>query len=124
VQDTGEQCDDGAQNSDVVPDACRTNCLAAHCGDSVRDTGEQCDQGGDTATCDGDCTTVQCGDGYINPAAGEQCEEGGVDTATCDRDCTFPVCGDGLVNEAAGEQCDVGIDSCLGGTTCIDCRCI
>jgi cysteine-rich repeat protein len=28
-----------------VPDACRTNCLYAWCGDKVVDSGEQCDDG-------------------------------------------------------------------------------
>ena len=77
-----------------------------------------------------------CGDWYVNPAAGEQCDQGGVATSTCtasctmplcgngivegteqcddwgattyfcEHDCTTPVCGDGYVNEAAGESCD------------------
>ena len=38
-----EACDDATANSDVMPDACRTDCTPAHCGDGVKDTGEQCD---------------------------------------------------------------------------------
>jgi cysteine-rich repeat protein len=43
--DPGEECDDGSENSDFQPDACRTNCLAPFCGDAVTDSGEQCDDG-------------------------------------------------------------------------------
>ena len=43
---TGEVCDDGPDNSDTVPDACRTDCRAARCGDGVEDGGEDCDDGG------------------------------------------------------------------------------
>jgi hypothetical protein len=39
----GEQCDEGAANSDTVPGACRTSCRTAHCGDSVIDASELCD---------------------------------------------------------------------------------
>lgn len=44
--DPGEDCDDGAGNSDTEPDACRTDCRAAGCGDGVLDAGEACDDGG------------------------------------------------------------------------------
>src|SRR5262249_42599341 len=33
-----EECDEGAENSDTVPDACRTNCTRAGCGDGVIDS--------------------------------------------------------------------------------------
>ncbi len=38
-----EECDNGAQNSDTVPEACRTNCRRAYCGDDVVDTFEDCE---------------------------------------------------------------------------------
>ena len=44
VVDTGEGCDDGANNSDSG--TCYTTCiLASSCGDGVVDTGEGCDDG-------------------------------------------------------------------------------
>jgi MYXO-CTERM domain-containing protein len=49
-----EECDDGAENSDVAADACRTDCSAASCGDGVRDSGEECDEA--TDACEVDCT--------------------------------------------------------------------
>jgi len=58
VVEADEQCDDGAENSDVTVDACRTSCRLAGCGDSVTDSSEACDDGnawggdGCTPTCD------------------------------------------------------------------------
>jgi hypothetical protein len=117
-----EECDDGANNSNTVPDACRQNCKDPWCGDGVTDTGEQCDSSGtDTAACNGGtCQNSQCGDGYVNGADGEQCDTSGVDTAACNGGtCQNSQCGDGYVNGADGEQCDSsGVDTstCNGGT--------
>ncbi len=76
------------------------------CGDSTPDVGEDCDAGGETASCDADCTTAQCGDGVRNVTAGELCDSI-VDTPGCDSDCTANTCGDGHVNLET-EQCDDG----------------
>ncbi len=43
VVEINEECDNGAQNSDTVPDACRTNCKRAFCGDGVIDIFEDCE---------------------------------------------------------------------------------
>jgi cysteine-rich repeat protein len=43
IVDGGEECDEGAANSDTDPDACRTDCSAPRCGDGVVDSGETCD---------------------------------------------------------------------------------
>lgn len=67
LRDEIEQCDDGDDNSDIEPDACRTNCETASCGDGVVDDGEECDPGDDesnTGPCLADCTAASCGDGY------------------------------------------------------------
>lgn len=53
-----EECDDGATNSNVVPDACRLDCRLARCGDAILDTGEACDDG---ATWGGDGCSPTCG---------------------------------------------------------------
>lgn len=78
-----EQCDDGPANSDTEPDACRTSCTSASCGDGVVDTGEECDDG-NRAACDG-CDQVcrsevggTCGDGIVLGSCGEQCDHGNV----------------------------------------------
>ena len=111
--DPGEQCDDGPDNSDTDPDACRTNCMNPHCGDGVVDTGEQCDDGNTVAGdgCEPDCTLTlgpTCGDGNIDP--GEECDDGPANSNTtpdaCRLNCMDPHCGDGVVD--TGEECDDG----------------
>ena len=79
-----ERCDAGAANSDATPDACRTDCLPAHCGDGIVDAGEECDDGNFTY-CDG-CTPgcrielgTVCGDGVTSRQCGEQCDDGNAD---------------------------------------------
>jgi|GEM_PF-1783789 len=52
-----EVCDDGTNNSDTKPDACRTSCMPAFCGDNIIDTGEDCDDGN---TLDGDQCSETC----------------------------------------------------------------
>ena len=39
----GESCDSGLDNSDGLPDHCRTDCTEARCGDGIADSGEACD---------------------------------------------------------------------------------
>jgi hypothetical protein len=117
--DPGEECDDGAANSDTAPDACRTDCRAAFCGDAVIDSGEVCDDENldhqqcldrpgythGTLACASDCTwdeseCYQCGNGVVEPEedcdgtdlAGENCGSltGKPDGAlACATDCTF-----------------------------------
>ena len=36
-----EECDEGASNSDTMPDACRTDCTLPRCGDGALDSGEE-----------------------------------------------------------------------------------
>lgn len=96
VTEPGEECDDGAANSDTDPDACRTTCLHAHCGDGVADTGETCD-GNDFAG-----STVNCADyGYVDPV-GLSCSTGcAFETSTCNA-----VCGNMVIEPT--EECDDG----------------
>ena len=91
------------------------------CGNGSVESGEDCDgdgagTGGETATCNDDCSAVQCGDGNTNEAAGETCDDSG-ESATCDDDCTAVQCGDGNINQAAGETCD-------GGPECSSLSCL
>lgn len=79
----GEECDDGPDNDDTVPGACRTNCRAASCGDTVVDEGEECDLGevaNASRTSNGcrvDCRMAFCGDGVLDD--GEYCDDGVID---------------------------------------------
>ena len=64
--------------------------------------------GSPNATCDDDCTPAQCGDGHVNAAAGEQCDDDNkVPFDACTHECQHATCGDGLLWEGA-EECDDG----------------
>jgi cysteine-rich repeat protein len=83
--------------------------FSSDCGNGNKDPGEECDpgpSGASTPTCDADCSMPMCGDGFVNPAANEQCDEAG-DAPHCDSDCTPVVCGDGHWNKTI-EECDDG----------------
>ncbi|HXT95987.1 MAG TPA: PA domain-containing protein [Polyangia bacterium] len=117
--DPGEDCDDGANNSDIVPGACKTNCTRSHCGDGKVDTGEQCDNGAnnsDTApgACRTTCVNASCGDGVVDP--GEACDDGPNNSdatpAACRTTCVKASCGDGVLDP--GEQCDDGSANATG----------
>lgn len=82
VIDAPEECDDGSDNSDTEPNACRTNCRLPTCGDGVHDDGEECDDGGDNAdfgkdACRTTCVLPSCGDGGVD--TGEACDDGNED---------------------------------------------
>ena len=107
VVDTGEDCDDGSMNSDVLPNACRTNCRQAWCGDGVIDTDEQCDN---STLAGNTCVSRGYTKGVLN--CSEECK---FDVSECS------LCGDDLAEGAATsspgyETCD-GSD--LRGQTCL-----
>jgi CSLREA domain-containing protein len=112
IQSPDEECDDGANNSDTEPDACRTDCTLPICGDGVVDTGagETCDDGNtvDGDGCSSSCVLETCGDGVVQ--AGEECDDGVDNSDTvadaCRTTCLLPSCGDAVVD--TGEQCDDG----------------
>jgi cysteine-rich repeat protein len=121
IVELGEQCDDGASNSDTTPDACRTTCRVAHCGDAVVDAGEACDDGDDGSNrpdrCPATCLAPECGDGHVNVAE-EVCDDGNTASGDgCRADCQQDedACGDGVVDPDNDEACDGGA---LGGQTC------
>ncbi|MBL8973393.1 MAG: DUF4215 domain-containing protein, partial [Myxococcales bacterium] len=69
---------------------------------------ETCDDKVETKTCDKDCSAAMCGDGLLNVAAGEVCDDGNaVDTDACLPTCVAAKCGDGKV-QAGVEECDDG----------------
>jgi len=84
----GELCDRGEKNSDTFPNACRTNCKKARCGDSVKDGPEECDQGSGNSDfkpnrCRTSCKLAYCGDGVRDN--GEECDG----EVGCGPDCYF-----------------------------------
>ncbi|TNF24168.1 MAG: hypothetical protein EP329_25530 [Deltaproteobacteria bacterium] len=75
-----EECDLGtANNSDSLPDTCRTNCKNPYCGDGVVDSGEACDDGNTIAndSCDNSCNVAV-------PAGATMPYYEGFDTTTVD----------------------------------------
>ena len=126
VVEAGEECDNGAQNSDTVAGACRTTCAVASCGDGVEDTGEDCDDGdanSDTEpdACRADCEAPDCGDEVVDD--GEACDDGNDnsddDPDACRESCESASCGDGVVD--TGEDCDdndeIDTNSCANDCT-------
>jgi len=109
--DPGEECDDGINNSDTAPNACRNNCRAARCGDGARDSGEECDDGAANSdstpnACRTSCLNPRCGDGIID--LGEQCDDGNtIDNDACVSSCLSASCGDGYIWSGV-EACDDG----------------
>ncbi|MCA9689294.1 MAG: DUF4215 domain-containing protein, partial [Myxococcales bacterium] len=106
-------------------DDCLDSCVAASCGDLFVQAGvEDCDEGAETATCDVDCTAVECGDALQNAAAGEVCDDGNTEDGDgCSAACTLEGCGDGQVQ--APEECDDGnadnTDDCLDSCVAASC---
>ena len=102
-----EACDNGAGNSDTQPNACRTNCQIAHCGDNVIDTGEECDDGNlvDGDGCSATCVITICGNGVVT--GGEECDDGNTASGDgCSSACGREICGNGRID--FNEACDNG----------------
>ncbi len=96
--DTSDSDTSDSDTSDETP---------PECGNEVVEGDEECDDGAESVNCDADCTLAACGDGYLNMAAGEACDDGNdVDDDGCNNMCLADSCGDGVVDE--GEACDDG----------------
>jgi len=123
-----EQCDEGNANTNSgAYGSCRLDCkLGPYCGDKVTtNPPEMCDDGtnltswapsaSSTACAPGCKKPTYCGDGIIQGAFGEQCDNGtAMNTGAygmCNPDCKpGPRCGDGVVQGGDGEQCDNGFN--------------
>jgi len=121
----GEACDDGNVDNG---DGCSSDChveIPGFCGDGNVGVDEQCDDGGETATCDLDCTPAACGDGTVNPTAGEQCDDantapGDGCSATCQAEAcgAAPLdCGEHYLGNTGDANATMAIDTytCLAG---------
>lgn len=159
----GEACDPGdpspnnngisnADESNSVwnqcngPSASTLQCRPRVCGDGFKHPKEECDAGSaDTAVCNGagkqgaggasvECKEVECGDGYVNAAAGEECDPGSgalggtVDWSNCNGPtagavaCRVPRCGDGYKHE---DECgETQTNTCNGpqAPSAVGCR--
>jgi fibro-slime domain-containing protein len=115
-------------NNDASYGGCTTKCTwGGYCGDGIVNGPEECDDGanktkyGDTTACAPGCHKPRsCGDGHVDSAFGEQCDNGPANSDDayegCTTKCTFgPSCGDGIVNGT--EQCDDGVNTAKYGDT-------
>ncbi len=110
----GEECDNGADNSNEPNAVCRLDCSLARCGDGIVDSDtEECDDAQNNsnepgANCRTNCRASRCGDGILDP--GEGCDEGGLNSddpgSNCRTNCRPPGCGDGVKDPS--EECDDG----------------
>lgn len=119
----GEVCDDG---NTVSNDGCSADCLSTEvCGNMIVDVDEACDDGEESATCNADCTLVECGDGIQNVTAGEVCDDRNVvDGDGCSANClSDETCPNNVVDTITGEVCDTGGDSetCDSDCTAVEC---
>jgi MYXO-CTERM domain-containing protein len=100
--DGGEECDNGATNSDTAPDACRATCVRAHCGDGVKDTGEACDLGSHNGETTATCTTACAVATPVTPPPGNPRATGTGGGCGCAVVRTTPARGDLALLIAAG----------------------
>jgi len=62
--------------------------LPGYCGDGTQNGDEPCDDAAQTATCEAACSFPACGDGTLNPLAGEACDDANhTDGDGCSADC-------------------------------------
>ena len=91
VQDSREECDLGQGNSHGFA-GCDTYCRSVICGDGEVTGAEQCDDANQSNSdlCSNSCIPTRCGDGIVQAARGEVCDDGnGQDIGdTCRNNCT------------------------------------
>jgi hypothetical protein len=97
-----------------------TGAPAAMCGNGVVEEGEACDDGfnenGADKACDANCQKGFCGDGHVQPALGEICDNGPMNLPIpgyeqCSTACQIGAhCGDGELQPEHGEECEVSGD--------------
>lgn len=115
------RCSDTDDGNACTVDACGPTGLASH---TPLATGTPCVVDGDSRRhlcrpVDNEvrCLPTACGDGILDSAAGEQCDDGNPeDDDGCTNACAFPRCGDG-VRFSLDEECDDGngddTDACI-----------
>jgi cysteine-rich repeat protein len=92
-----------------------TRASSISCGDGDVAATEECDDGNadNTDGCTNNCTLATCGDEFVQPSAGEDCDAGAAnsDNGMCTATCKAAKCGDGFVwnTEGGAEVCDDGV---------------
>ena len=134
--DNGELCKDATYSSlsgcsgvTIKTDAACIHCNYESCGDGTKQGYEECDPNdasreglSEGQYCLSTCKISRCGDGYVDTAHGETCDDGNTsDDDMCTSQCNVPVCGDGIVTPYIGEICDDGVNSGDYGSCGPDC---
>jgi cysteine-rich repeat protein len=89
---------------------CATPAAAAAC--ATANDGDACQVAGVAGTCSGGaCHPVACGNGIVDSAYGEVCDDGNqISGDGCSADCrSNETCGNGIIDTITGEQCDSGV---------------
>ena len=72
----------------ILPGPSLSMAVVQKCGDGEVHGREQCDDGGASETCSATCVAARCGDGTVQKALGEECDDGNsVNGDGCDDDC-------------------------------------
>ncbi|MBK7154446.1 MAG: hypothetical protein IPH72_22130 [Sandaracinaceae bacterium] len=115
-----ETCDDGGN---APGDGCSATCSveSTTCGNGTTETGESCDLGANNSNtasgacpnvCRATCRCPACGDGVVDYARGEECDDWNPNSGDgCSAACVLEVgsaCGNGMLEAAQGEACDDG----------------
>jgi cysteine-rich repeat protein len=130
---TAVDCNDGSNtinpNASEICDGVDNNCDGAS--DETFDTNTDPNNCGDCANacgsgqCAGGICLNECGNGIVEPAAGEQCDDGPANNDTtpgaCRTNCTVAACGDGVTD--TGEQCDSGGETAVCDADCTTASC-
>jgi cysteine-rich repeat protein len=129
VIEMGEACDDdNTASGDGCSGPGTPGCQFESCGDGIVNNGEDCDAGvggvaTESASCNIDCTDWACGDGKVNKAKGEECDDMDTTNPACLDNCKLNKCGDSV--KSASEGCDDGntnnTDGCTNACTAPSC---
>lgn len=119
VNTASETAMDQAETN-VANNESQASMIVAACGDGIIEGSEACDGdgvggGGETKTCNDDCSISACGDGILNPTAGEACDDGNIDPGDgCDEGCTIEPCPQlAILDRSALESTDYPCDASL-----------
>lgn len=85
---TTESSTNTSNSSGIIPDVGNETGNNSVCGNGIIEFPEECDDAEIYLYCDPDCSKLECGDGYVNIIAGEECDDGNSkDNDTCSNDC-------------------------------------
>lgn len=115
-----EECDDGSDNSDTLPDACRTTCYLPDCGDGAVDSGEECDPSDLNSIPSGYSCNAECDLNLMYPDCTNGVLDSGYPMYETDIDCGGSRCSPCESEQNCGTNRDCVSDICIDGN-CVSC---